>query len=209
MKLIDISMALSPDSITYPGDTPFSTSRIMSLDSGEICNLSRIEMSSHSGTHLDAPAHFIPGGKNIDEMPLDIYYGPVRVVDFVDKEIITAADLEPYLDEEVTRIICKTRGWELIKKGEFRENHPAFSEDAALLFVEKGIRLVGLDFITVERGQGEKYPVHNTLLASGVAILEGLQLEDVTPGDFVLAAFPLKISEGDGSPCRAVLIEQG
>ncbi len=208
MKIIDISLSLAPDSITYPGDTPFSTERIKDLDSGELCNLSRLEMSSHSGTHLDAPTHFIREGKTIDEMPLYIYYGPVRVIDFGSKEKISAQDLKPYLGTEVKRIICKTRGWELMKKGDFNENHPAFTADGAELLVQNQVQLVGLDFITVERGEGGKYPVHTTLLSNGIAILEGLQLEGVKPGNYILAAFPLKIAKGDGSPCRAVLIEQ-
>ncbi len=209
MKIIDISMSLAPDSIIYPGDTPFSTERIKDLDSGELCNLSRLEMSSHSGTHLDAPSHFIREGKTIDEMPLDIYYGPVRIIDFGAKEKISALDLKPHLGAGLKRIICKTRGWELIKKGDFNQNHPVFTADAAEFLVQNQIQLVGLDFITVERGEGENYPVHTTLLSNGIAILEGLYLEDVKPGDYILAAFPLKIAKGDGSPCRAVLIDQG
>ena len=208
MKILDISMSLSEDSLNYPGDTPFSRKISEAQSEGGVCNMSRVVMSSHSGTHLDAPLHFVEEGKSIDQMPLDIFYGPVRVIDLGNCNLILSSDLEEHLLESPKRFICKTGGWKLLKKGQFPEQHPALTADAAELLVEKGIRLLGLDFITVDRAEGN-FPVHNILLPREIAILEGLQLEQVEAGDYILAAFPLKFKGGDGSPCRAVLLDEG
>ena len=206
MEIFDISAPLVEKGMVYPGDTPFHSEVVSSIKNGDECTLSKLTMSSHSGTHFDAPSHFIPDGLTVENVSLKPFYGPVRVTEYLNKDLITSEEIEPYLEKGVERLLCRTRGSQLIRGGDFKKDHPALTSSAARLIADFGLKLVGIDYITIERAGGD-FPVHKILLGNKIAILEGLQLENIEPGDYILSAFPLKIHRGDGAPCRAVLIK--
>jgi arylformamidase len=167
-------------------------------------------MGSHTGTHVDPPVHFLPGDRSIDELDLDVFFGPVVVADLGEADAIGAAELDAVkLPEGTERLLCRTRNSGLWSRPavEFPEDYVAVTADGARWLVDRGIRLVGVDFLSVEKDGPPDFPVHRTLLGGGAIIVEGLDLSAAEPGTSTFACFPLRIQDGDGSPARAVLIE--
>ncbi len=173
--------------------------------------VSHLAFGAHSGTHVDAPVHFLMDGEGIETFPLEAFFGPCFVADLRSvTSLITAADLERAgVPDDVERLLALTRnsGW---SRGDttFSPGYVAFDLSAAEWCVNRGVRLLGNDYLSVEAYDTEDHQVHETLLEAGVAILEGLDLEEVTPGSYELSAFPIHIPGSDGSPVRAVLIER-
>lgn len=194
---------------TYPGDPQVSIEPVLQISKGDEANVSRLCMGDHTGTHLDPPVHFIPGGKTVDQLDLDVLYGPARVVDFTRVEkAITAQDLAAaQLPPGVVRLLCKTRNSELWGRPGFQEDYVGVAWDAAQWLVDHHLRLVGIDYLSAETFHASEPKTHRTLLGAGVIIVEGLNLKAIAPGDYTLACLPLKIQNGDGGPGRAVLIE--
>lgn len=211
MPVHDISVALRTDLPTWPGEQALQREVTSSLEDGDFATASHLSMSAHAGTHVDAPVHFIRDGGGIDGYPLEAFVGPVFVADLreTDDEI-TADDLvKARVPDAAERLIALTRssGWSR-RDGSFREDYVAFHPSAAEWCVQRPMRLVGIDYLSVEtfaRVDAGEAPVHETLLAHGVAILEGLDLEGIDPGTYELAALPLLVPGGDGAPARAVL----
>ena len=162
-------------------------------------------MSLHAGTHMDAPFHFVPDGKRIDELPLDLFIGPALVHAVEADRYIKAEDIASIKLDGVTRVLFKTRNSELLKRGSYDPDFVAFSVEAAEALVAKGVKLVGLDYLSVAHAGDEQGPVHRAFLDHGVALLEGIDLSRINPGHYELICFPIRVRGADGAPCRAVL----
>jgi arylformamidase len=163
-------------------------------------------MSSHTGTHLDAPRHFFEAGLAIDGLDLRLLMGPARVCAFPHATThLTADDLRPLELAGIQRLLLQTPNAALWEKTGFQTDYTALTESAAHLLVETGVRLVGIDYLSVDAFERHDFPVHRILLGAGVLILEGLDLRAVPPGDYELLALPLLLEHGDGAPTRAIL----
>ncbi len=208
MKLYDVTVPISNDLPVYPGDSAIQITRVMSLEKGDIARVSHLSFSTHIGTHIDPPYHFIQDGKPADELPLDIFIGPARVVDVGDVDSIDAALLASFDLDGVTRLLFKTRNsrfWS--ETSEFQKEFVYLETDGAELLARRGLRLVGIDYLSIEKFNFDKPTTHWTLLGAGVVVVEGLDLSGVPPGDYELICLPLKIKDGDGGPARVVLRE--
>jgi arylformamidase len=209
-RIVDVSLPIGPDLLTWPGDPGIRIDPAKRIDRGDSANVSELHLGSHTGTHVDPPVHFLPGERSIDELDLDVFFGPAVVADLGDAEAIGSAELEALdLPDGTERLLCRTRNselWTRLPAG-FPEDYVAVTEDGARWLVDRGIWLVGVDFLSVEKSTGGHHPVHRTLLGGGTVIVEGLNLSQVEPGSYTLACFPLRITGGDGSPARAVLFE--
>lgn len=206
MKLYDITVAISPDLPVYPGDPPVRVERLQSLEAGDIARVSQLSLSTHTGTHVDPPFHFLPDGAPLDRVPLEVFIGPARVVDVGSAHTITAETLTQLDLRGVERVLFKTtnsRFWQTTT--EFQHEFVALAIDAARYLVERGVRLVGIDYLSIEKFDFEEPVVHRTLLGAGIVIVEGLDLSAVPPGDYELICLPLKLKDGDGSPARVML----
>ncbi|MBI5029833.1 MAG: cyclase family protein [Chloroflexi bacterium] len=210
MKIYDISIPISPSMPVYPGDPAVSIVPMSQIAKGDAANVSQLSFGDHTGTHLDPPIHFIPGGKTVDQLDLDTLYGPALVVDMSHVEkAITAKDLDrAKLSKRAVRILFRTRNAELWQQPGFQTNYVGFAWDAAQWFVERGVKLVGIDYLSAELFDASEPRTHRTLLGASIIIVEGLDLSNVKPGEYVLACLPLKIKDGDGAPVRAILIEE-
>lgn len=209
MRIHDISIPISPDMPTYPGDPTVSITPVLQIANGDSANVSQLCMGDHTGTHLDPPVHFVPGGKTVDQLDLDVLYGPAIVADLTRVSgVITPQDLEAAkLPRGVERVLLKTRNSRLWTRTGFDQDYVGVSADAAKWLIDRGILLVGIDYLSIEPFGAVQPDTHHILLRAGVIIVEGLNLKDVAPGAYTLACLPLKIAKGDGGPCRAILIE--
>jgi arylformamidase len=207
-KIYDISMLITPDMPMYPGDAPVEIEPVQSMSRGAEYNTSLYCFGSHIGTHLDAQRHFIPGGKAIDEIDLSCLVGKVLVVDLTEVDgVIGAEDLQRHPEiRSYSRLIFKTKSSQYIKDKDFHKDFIAVSGDAATYLIDLGVKLVGVDYLSVEPFGSESHSTHRQLLENGVVPLEGLDLSEVTPGQYTLIALPLKVKGGDGAPARAILI---
>lgn len=202
----DVSILLQEKMVSWPGDPEFRIKRAADMEQGESVNLSEITLSSHSGTHVDAPRHFIREGRGIDQMPLDIAAGRVRVVQIKERELIKLEELEPLNIGQGESIFFKTRNspgaWQ---KESFTEDFTALSLEGARYLVEMKTRLVGIDYLSIGHSRHEGKSVHRTLLGSGVWVVEGLDLTGIEPGFYTMVCLPLKIKDGDGAPARVIV----
>lgn len=204
MTLYDISVPLAPSLPAFPGDPPVRLSPLPTPEGGGF-RVTRLSCGSHSGTHVDAPAHLLPEGTTVDELPLSLLLGPCLVVDLSDHEGEIGADtLKKLRLKGQERLLLRTRNSALWDRPEFVEDYVALTTEGAAYLVGIGVQLVGIDYLSVE-----PLPcggaTHRTLLEAGVVILEGLNLSGIERGEYELLCLPLKIAGGDGAPCRAVL----
>lgn len=206
MPIFDISRTLSCESPPWPGDTPFRFALSWKIAEGASVNVGAIEMSTHNGTHADAPYHFAADGKTIDQVAPEIFLGSATVIDlagFVRPEI-AVSDLERALTgNEVTRLLLKTDGW--LEGAPFPQSIPVVAAEVADWLRGRGVKLLGVDLPSVDAIDSKSLPNHHALAAAGISILENLNLEKIAAGDYQLAALPLKIAGGDAAPVRAVL----
>ncbi|MGH2674275.1 MAG: cyclase family protein [Actinomycetota bacterium] len=209
-RIIDVSLPIGPDLLTWPGDPGIRIEAAKRIDRGDAANVSEFHLGSHTGTHIDPPVHFLPGHRSIEELDLAVFFGPAVVADLRGAGEVGPAELyELDVPEGTERLLCRTRNSELWTRlpVRFPEDYVAVTPDGARWVVDRGIRLLGVDFLSVEKLGTPDHPVHRTLLGGGTVIVEGLDLSHVQPGGYTLACFPLRIKGGDGSPARAVLIE--
>lgn len=199
MRIIDISVPLREGMVTYPGDPVVRLERAASIADGDIVNLTRLDFGLHSGTHVDAPVHFIDDGTGVDEIPLDALVGPCHVVEVPDLSASSVATAP----EGAERVLFKTPNSELWSRDEFSEDFAMLDGAAATLLVERGVRLVGVDYLSV----GDE-AAHRVLLGAGVVPVEGLDLRGVEPGRYELVCLPVHIVGADGAPARAILVER-
>jgi arylformamidase len=194
----DVSVPLRTGMVVYPGDPAFSIDRAMSLAGGDIANVSEMELGVHTGTHVDAPLHFFDGAPAVEALDLDVLVGPAVVV-----EVTGPGDVGPdAVVDGAERLLFKTRNSAAWAEERFFEDYASISPEAAALLVEAGVRLVGIDYLSV--GSVE---THVTLLRAGVIAVEGLDLREIEPGSYTLVCLPLKIEGSDGAPARAILID--
>ena len=208
MKTWDISVGIREGMPVWPGERAVILERTMSLDRGDVANASWLGCGVHTGTHVDAPGHMVKGGGGVDDLDLDPFIGPAWVAEFPECREVTAADLErAHLPGEIRRLLLKTRNSE--RWGEplhaFRADFTALTSDAARWVVERGIRLVGVDYLSVQLFADTSTLTHTTLLEANVAIVEGLDLRGVEAGEYELLCLPLKLIGCDGAPARAIL----
>jgi len=206
-KIYDISMTIESGMISWPGDGPVQISRVRSMDEGERLNQSRLDLSAHTGTHIDAPVHFLKGAGGVDSLPLEVLMGPALVVHLPGARAIGSPHLErANLPPGTERLLLKTDNVKLREQPGFNEGFSHITPDGARYLIDHGIRLVGIDYLSIAQfGSGEA--VHKTLLSEGVVIVEGLDLAEVMPGSYRLTALPLKVKMCDGAPARVVLEE--
>ena len=209
-RIYDVSVAMSPTMPVYPGDPKVSIEPMLEIAKGAKANVSQLSFGDHTGTHVDPPVHFIPGGKTVDQLDLNVLYGPSRVIDFTHlTQEIHASDLEKArIPKRVTRLLFKTRNSSAWDKSEFQKDFIAIGWDAADWLVDHGIELVGVDYLSVESFGASEPHTHQTLLGAEIIALEGLNLRDIEPGDYMLVCLPLKIKNGDGAPARTILIKE-
>lgn len=202
----DISVPIRNAMVHWPNDPQVSIKRVKDIEQGDTANVSVISMGTHSGTHVDAPVHFVKQGRGIDNIPIDTLVGRARVIEIRDPESIKSEELLTYYIRHGERILFKTRNSSHVwQKEEFVEDFVFISNDAADFLVDSGARLVGIDYLSVGSfKQGGSY-VHKTLLSGGIWTIEGLDLSNVTPGRYDLICLPLRIVAGDGAPARAIL----
>ena len=205
MPFIDISLPIREGMIVYEGDPDISVSSALSLERGDPANVSLLRLGSHTGTHMDAPLHFIAGAAGIDTLPLDLLIGPALVAEVDATRLIEPSHLEKLPLADHPRLLLKTRNSGLWDRPSFSRDYVALSLASAKLLIDRGVKLVGVDYLSIEAFGAEGHPVHKTLLGAGMVILEGLDFRRVTPGAYELYCLPLRIAGGDGSPCRAVL----
>jgi len=201
----DVSVPIRPDMPIYAGDPGVELERISSISEGGHANVSKLSMGVHTGTHVDAPVHFIDGAPGIEAVPLDALYGPAAVVDGtgIDGESITEDDLRGIdIPEGAERVLLKTRNSGLWSRDEFTRDFIRLDGSGARFVVARGIRTIGLDYLSV--GDHE---AHHELLGAGVVPVEGLDLRRIEPGDYLFVCLPIDIVSSDGAPARAVLID--
>jgi arylformamidase len=200
MPFIDISLPIREGMIVYEGDPDISVSSALSLERGDPANVSNLRLGSHTGTHMDAPLHFIAGAAGIDTLPLDLLIGPALVAAVDATRLIEPAHLERLPLAGHQRLLLKTSNSALWDRPSFSRDYVALSLARAQLLIDRGVKLVGVDYLSIEAFGAEGHPVHKTLLGAGMVILEGLDFRRVTPGTYELYCLPLRIAGGDGSP---------
>jgi arylformamidase len=205
-RVIDISVPNRPGMHVYPGDPVLEVASVRRIAEGDPCNLSLLTMGSHTGTHVDAPHHFLADGPRLGDVSLDRMVGEALVADLRGRRAIDAAALEPVALRPGDILLCRTDNSERWRATEFQRDFTYLTEDAAELLVGRGIRAVGMDYLSIERFGSPDFPVHHRLLGAGIFVIEGLDLGAVDPGRYTLVCLPLRFPELDGAPARAVLL---
>lgn len=208
MHTYDITLTLSPELPCWPGDTAYELERVQKIDDGATANVSSLTMSAHMGTHVDAPDHFLNNGKTVEKLALSVLSGRAYVLYLPEVDLITAAILEQAeIPPRTRRVLFKTRNSEYWSRQlkDFQTDFVALSPDAAQYLVDRGVKLVGIDYLSIAPYH-QGLVTHQILLKAGMVILEGLDLSAVSPGRYTLFCLPLKLAGSDGAPARAILI---
>ena len=206
----DISVPLRSGGVVYPGNPAISITAQQAISQGAGANVSRIDMGSHSGTHVDAPKHFFDDGAGADTLPLDVLMGPARLIAVDDAvKSVGETELRAHDLRGVTRVVIRTRNSAWLASGstEFHPDYTFLSPEGAAYLVGLGVKLVGVDYLSVEQFHSGHHRTHRTLLGADVVIIEGLVLTEPPPGDYELRCLPLRLTGLDGAPARAVLID--
>ena len=211
MKIYDISLPLSSDLPVWPGDPRVSVTRTKSFEAGDGVNCSHLSCNVHSGTHVDAPLHSLPHGSAVEEMPLEWMIGPACVSYVPDAKLILPSDLERLnLPHGIQRLLLRTRNSREWADGrtEFTPDFVALAPEAAAWVVARGIRLLAVDYLSVQRFSDRSPATHVSLLEAGVVIVEGVDLHEVPEGRYQLVCLPLRIKAAEAAPVRAILIKE-
>ncbi|MDY6911761.1 MAG: cyclase family protein [Chloroflexota bacterium] len=206
-KIYDITLTIHPEMLIWPGDALVTVDAVKSIAQGASSNLSLLHIGTHTGTHIDAPRHFIDGAAGVDSLPPEILIGPARLfqlpdVGQIDREVLEKLDLAG-----TTRILFGTRNSALLTQDVHTPDYVSMTEDGARYLVDAGIELVGIDYLSVEAYRSPGHATHRTLLEAGVVIIEGVYLQGIPSGDYELLCLPLKLKDADGSPSRVLLRE--
>jgi len=210
MKVIDISMPIRPGMVVWPGDPVPERHLHYAMSAGAGCNLSLLTLGVHTGTHVDAPFHTIPDGGTVDAMRPEHLVGPAQVVEPPGEGHIDAAALEASgIRPETSRVLFRTRNSResSLRAGTFDEGFRAIAPDGAAWLVRRGVRVVGIDYLSVQPKDPSGAGTHDTLLGAGVVAIEGCDLTDVEPGDYLLVCAPLLLDGADGAPARVFLLQ--
>lgn len=210
MTIYDVSVPLRPGMPTYGGDEPGPVLEYTGLLSrGDSSNLSTLSLGSHTGTHVDAPHHFIDGRATVDALSPEALMGPVHVIEHFGSGHITAADIEgASLPADARRVLFKTANGAAWERDQFHEAFLGVEPDAAQVLVDCGVVLVGIDYLSIERFHAPGHPVHMILLGAGVVIVEGLDLRAVPPGRYSMCCAPLNVVGAEGAPARVFLWDE-
>jgi arylformamidase len=207
--IYDVSVPIQNGMPVWPSDPPvkLTANNHLSRDKSHTVRVTSIEMGSHTGTHVDAPAHFVEGGKTLSEIPLDVFVGPATVFEMPGVRSIARSDLENLDWTGVERVLFKTDNSAHWNDGRFFEEFVYLEPEAGEFLVSRGVRLVGIDYLSIDRFRSEKHPTHFALLPHDVVLLEGLNLSKIFPGRYRMVALPLNLQQADGAPTRVILID--
>jgi arylformamidase len=210
MTWIDVSVPVRSGMVHWPGDPGVSIELVAAMSRGDDADVTAIDMGAHTGTHMDAPSHFVPGGASFDELDPEVVVGPARVIVIDDPVAVTTAELERHDIEQGERVLFRTsnsdRCW---TADDFVEDFVYVSEDAAALLAERQVRLVGIDYLSVGGFHVDGAAIHRRLLGAGVWIVEGLDLRSVLPGRYDMVCLPLRLAGAEGAPARVMLRPMG
>ncbi|TFG49506.1 MAG: cyclase family protein [Anaerolineales bacterium] len=207
MTLYDISLTISENLPTWPGDPKIELKKISLITEGQEANVTHFSACVHVGTHVDAPDHFLGNGQTVENLPLDLLVGPVEVVEMTGTGMISAADLKTAgIPKDTRRLLIKTANSQYWAEGNqtFQEDFIALEADAAASLVSLGVEVVGVDYLSVAP-YADPAPTHRILLENNVLIIEGLNLAEIEPGEYTMMCLPLKIGGSDGAPARVLL----
>ncbi len=204
MKLIDVTVPLDAALPVYPGNAPFTLEPVKRIAQGGSSNVSTLHMSAHSGTHVDAPRHFFDTGGGVETLPLELLMGRARVIEAMAARAIGPDELKGIEAEDV-RVLIKTRNSRLWGSPEFHEDYVGLTAEGATYLVNHGVKVLGVDYLSVEEFRRPGAPAHHILLGGGTIVIEGLNLRDVEPGSYELFCLPLRVVGADGAPARVVL----
>ena len=206
-KWIDVSLTLKSNMVHWPNDPPFSIERVREMDKGDTVNLSKIIMGAHSGTHVDAPVHFIKGAKGVDRLLFDSLIGPARIIEIADTDTIKEKELAEHGIKKGERILLRTRNSikKILYRDTFSEEFVYMEKSAAEFLVSRGIKTLGVDYLSVGGYKKNGPDVHRMLLGAGILIIEGLDLTEALPGNYDMICLPVKILDSDGAPARVIV----
>lgn len=209
MTFYDVTLPLREGMMFFPGDPPFTMSPVFRTSRGDVFNLSALTMCTHTGTHVDPPAHYLDGAPTVDLIAPEVLIGPGTVLDLRGKTRIDRKALESFGRFDCTRVLFKTDNGPKLLEPDFQEDYVHLTEDGAAFLIDRGVRMVGMDYLSVERFHSPGAPVHRALLGAGVLVVEGLDLREVPPGHCKVYCLPLRILGGDGAPARVILEIEG
>jgi arylformamidase len=204
-KIYDVTAPLSADLPTFPGDPRVQLEFTHRISEGHAYNAAKLTLGVHSGTHVDAPYHFLADGATVDQLPLELLIGRARVLDMTALDRIDRADLERADLRDDIRVLFKTRMSGQLRQPAFQEDFVYLTPEGASYLAKVGIKLVGIDYLSIEKFGSQNYGAHHALLGAGVVVIEGLDLSEVEAGEYELSCLPLRIAGADGSPARVVL----
>jgi arylformamidase len=205
--IYDISIPLSHGGLVYPGNPAISITPQQEVSKGASANVSVLSFGSHTGTHVDAPKHFFDDGLGVDALPLDLLMGPAMLI-CVDDAVMAVGEKELRLHELTghTRVLIKTRNSAFIREPDFRKDYTYLAPDGAAYLAALGVKLVGVDYLSIEQFHSGHHKTHRTLLEKGIVIVEGLDLSAPPMGPYEVRVLPLRLANLDGAPARAVLV---
>ncbi len=204
-RFIDVSVPLKTGMPTFPGNPDFELHAVKRIAEGGSSNVSRLVLGTHTGTHVDAPRHFFDNAATVDALALDLLIGRARVVEITKRGGITREDLAAANLREDLRVLLKTPNSAFWNEPAFRQDFTYLDESAASYLVEQGVKVIGIDYLSVEQFKKPGAPAHRALLSSNAIIIEGLNLSDAAPGMYEMYCLPLPVTGGDGAPARVVL----
>ncbi len=206
-RIYDISLPIVNNGLVYPGNPPISITPQQEVSKGASANVSMLSFGSHTATHVDAPKHFFDNGIGVDALPLEVLMGPAVVICVEDTvNAVGEAELRLHELKNHTRVLIKTRNSSYNREPEFRKDYTYLAPDGAAYLVSLGVKLVGVDYLSVEQFHSGHHQTHRTLLENGVIIVEGLDLSAPAMGPYELRVLPLQLVGLDGAPARAVLV---
>jgi arylformamidase len=203
MRWVDVTIPMKASMTVWPGDPAFSIEPAGRISDGAGCNTSVISMSTHTGTHCDAPWHFEPEGLKLHEVDTQVFFGDAQVIEVPDVEIIRAENLPK--DPLLPRVLFKTKNSEHPYDAPFLKSYVALAPDAAQRCVDEGVKLVGIDYLSVAPFKQSGQPTHHILLQANVFVVEGLLLQGISPGVYPFVVLPMYVVDADGAPCRAFI----
>ena len=207
--IYDVSVPIKNGMPVWPSDPPvkLTENAHLAADKSHTIRVTSIEMGSHTGTHVDAPSHFVDGGKTLSEVPLEVFVGPAQVYELKGVRSIGRAALEKLDWHGIERVLFKTDNSAHWNDGRFFENFVYLEPEAGEFLVSRGIRLVGIDYLSIDRFRSVEHPTHFALLPHEVILLEGLNLSRILPGRYHMVALPLNLQNADGAPTRVILMD--
>lgn len=203
----DISVPITSSMVVWPSDPAVNLipTPHLARDKSHTVRMTKIEMGSHTGTHIDAPWHMVEGARCLNEIPLETLVGPASVFEIDDGPSIQRVSLEKFNFDGIQRVLFKTENSQHWNDGDFYEQFVYLDPEAAVLLVERGVKLVGIDYLSIDQFKSENHPSHFVLLGQNVVIIEGLNLSGVKPGKYHMTALPLNLQDVDGAPTRVIL----